>query len=56
MTNYELAFLERIERQNLEILKKLDDLNNTIMNLATMNSNARAANERQHDLLNSWCP
>lgn len=57
MTNYELSFLERIEKQNVEILKKIDHLNTTIEALKdkipiTIDHNM----DPRHDLMNSWCP
>ena len=59
MTSYEMAFLERIEKQNLEILRKLESLSNSIGVLREglrVNQIAHNNNDSAHDLTNCWCP
>lgn len=58
MTNYELSFLERIEKQNAEISKKIDNLNATIeiLNNKISHITIDHNNDPRHDLMNSWCP
>ena len=59
MTSYEMAFLERIEKQNLEILRKLESLSNSIGVLKEslrVNQIDNHTNDSVHDLTNCWCP
>lgn len=59
MTSYEMAFLERIEKQNLEILRKLESLSNSIGVLKEslrVNQIDHNNNDSIHDLTNCWCP
>lgn len=59
MTSYEMAFLERIEKQNLEILRKLESLSNSIGVLKEslrVNQIDHHSNDSAHDLTNCWCP
>ena len=59
MTSYEMAFLERIEKQNLEILRKLESLSNSIGVLKEslrVNQIDHHNNDSVHDLTNCWCP
>ena len=59
MTSYEMAFLERIEKQNLEILRKLESLSNSIGVLKEslrVNQIDHHNNDSAHDLTNCWCP
>lgn len=59
MTSYEMAFLERIEKQNLEILRKLESLSNSIGVLKeslSVNQIDHHDNDSTHDLTNCWCP
>lgn len=59
MTSYEMAFLERIEKQNLEILRKLESLGNSIGVLKEslrVNQIDHHNNDSAHDLTNCWCP
>lgn len=59
MTSYEMAFLERIEKQNLEILRKLESLSNSIGVLKEslrVNQIDHNSNDSVQDLTNCWCP
>ena len=59
MTSYEMAFLERIEKQNLEILRKLESLSNSIGVLKeslSVNKIDHHNDDSTHDLTNCWCP